>query len=1097
MRLLLYFGLLVSAVSIDSTVRADDDSKREFFEKKIRPVLVRYCYECHSTAASKVKGELLVDSRDSIRRGGETGPAVVPGKPSESLILSALRHESLEMPPDRKLPENIIADFETWIKTGASDPRDTPLDPEESAAATWDAVFQERLQFWSLQPVKHPQVPTVQHESWSASAIDRFIMARLESSGLQPAPRADRRTLVRRAAFAVTGLPPTQEMIDAYIADESSEDAAWSSLVSRLLDSPHFGERWARHWMDVVRYTDTYGYEWDMPAKGAWRYRDYLIRAFNTDVGFDQLVREQIAGDLLEEPRLNHELKINESLIGPMFFQMGEKRHGDSSEFNGIHQEMLDNKIDAFSKAFLATTVACARCHDHKLDPVAQKEYYALAGAFMSSRWLTNTVDLPERNAAAIAELKSLKSRMKPLLAQLWIEESGGIAEGLAERGGAWKPLLEQRLEKTPPIEDPLFVFTAVLKAEAERKDTGVAWAAVAAQYAQQSKDRREHNASNFNTVADFRDGVPEDWSVDGTGLTEITRCGDFVVSLSGDTAVTQLLAGGLYTNTLSPRLNGAVRTPWLSRFSGDHLSFEHSGGDFACRRTVIDNAFLTEKQQYLNNTAPSWVSMHTRSPDRHTYIEFATKTSNPNFPPRVGLGGACSEEQAADPRSWFGITRVVRHKSASTPQDELVRFDRLFSGEAPQSVQQAADRYATWFSSAIRAWASDSSTAEDVSVINWLLKNKGLTTSGLAEKQSAIATLVEEYRIAEKAVKNPHTVNGMADVDDGFDYRLNIRGDYDQLADPVPRGWLKSLAGEASTFTDAGSGRQQLAEQISRADNPLTARVYVNRVWHWLFGTGIVATPSDFGLLGDRPSHPELLDWLTSRFIDDGWSTKKLIHRILLSQVWQQSGAVSQQALSVDPRNRLLHHYATRRLEAEAIRDAILAVSGGLDAKLFGPVIDPYRANEDPKKRLFSGPVDGNGRRSIYTKITIMEAPKFLSLFNQPKPKIPTGHRDVSSTPSQSLALLNDPFVKGQSQIWSSRLVSSDYASPRERIAHMLSCAFAREPSPGEIDRWTAAIADLSTIHGVPADQVMQHAAVWTDVAHAVFNSKEFIYVR
>ncbi len=1094
MRLLLYCGLLASSALINSTKAADDD---EFFEKKIRPVLVRYCYECHSTAAAKLKGKLLLDSRDSIRRGGETGPAVVPGKPKASLILAALRHESFEMPPDRKLPDNIIADFETWIKTGARDPRDTPPDPEESAAATWDAIFQERLRFWSLQPVRDPQVPSVQGGPWSTNAIDRFIMARLDADGLHPATRADRRTLVRRAAFAVTGLPPDSEVVDAFIADKSPEKDAWAALVDQLLDSPHFGERWARHWMDVVRYTDTYGYEWDMPAKGAWQYRDYLIRAFNADVGFDQLVREQIAGDVLENPRLNHELHINESLIGPMFFQMGEKRHGDSSNFNGIHQEMLDNKIDAFSKAFLATTVACARCHDHKLDPVAQKEYYALAGAFMSSRWLTNTVDLPERNAAAIAELKSLKSRMKPLLAKLWLEDAAAFAQGLAERGGVWKPLIEQRQKKTSAVEDPLFAFTAVLKADAEQTDVSAAWTNVVAQYDQQRRERSEHNATHFTTVVDFRDGVPEDWSVDGTGLAEITRCGDFVVSLSGDTAVTQLLAGGLYTNTLSPRLNGAVRTPWLSRFSGDHLSFEHSGGDFACRRTVIDNAFLTEKQQYLNNAVPSWVSMSMGSPDRHTYMEFATKTSNPNFPPRVGLGGPCSEEQAADPKSWFGITRVVRHKSASTPKDELARFDRLFSGEAPQSVEQAAHRYAAWFRAAIEAWASDKSTPDDVQVMNWLLKNGALTSSGLTEKQPALTALVEDYRDAEKALKNPHTVNGMADVDDGFDYRLNVRGDYDQLADPVPRGWLKSLAGEGSTFTDDGSGRRQLVEQISRADNPLTARVYVNRVWHWLFGTGIVATPSDFGLLGDRPSHPELLDWLTSHFIDDGWSTKKLIRRVLLSQVWQQSGRVSPQALAADPRNRLLHHFATRRLEAEAIRDSMLAVSGGLDATLFGPVIDPHRSNEDPKKRLFSGPIDGNGRRSIYTKIAIMEAPKFLSLFNQPKPKIPTGRRDVSSTPSQSLALLNDPFVKGQSQVWSSRLVATDHDSPRVRITDMLTRAFAREPSPGEIDRWMEAVRDLSGLQGVADDQIMQHVATWADVAHAVFNSKEFIYVR
>ena len=325
------------------------------------------------------------------------------------------------MPPKEKLPNAVIADFVKWVEMGAPDPRDSPPNPNDSARQLWEIQYKERLGWWSLQPIVEPKVPSVQDTKWSDQPIDRFILAKLEDHDLRPAERTTKRTLARRLSFALTGLPPKLNEMQAFIDDEAPR--AYETLLDRLFDSPHFGERWARHWMDVVRYTDTYGYEWDMPAKGSWRYRDYLTRAFNSDVPFDQLVREQIAGDLLEEPRINTAERINESLIGPMFYQMGENRHGDSSEFNGIHQEMLDNKIDVFSKAFQAMTIACARCHDHKLDAIEQREYYALAGSFMSSRWVTNTVDLPERNAEVISDLKELKAKLQPLLADLWLED--------------------------------------------------------------------------------------------------------------------------------------------------------------------------------------------------------------------------------------------------------------------------------------------------------------------------------------------------------------------------------------------------------------------------------------------------------------------------------------------------------------------------------------------------------------------------------------------------------------------------------------------------------------------------------------------------
>ena len=1088
-----------SAADEPSPTAISDTARNELFEQKIRPLLVRHCYECHSGASNEVKGSLRLDYRDAVLKGGHSGPILMPGSPDESLLLSAIRHEGLEMPPGKKLTDAEIQDVEDWIRSGAFDPRDHPPDPKSIATETFEALYQDRRRWWSLQPpvvtappqMKWPQVDNdnagTENDN-AGTAIDSFILTQLLDRQLAPAQRADERTLIRRACFAVTGLPPSEEQLHSSLNDQTPQ--SWQRVVDQLLASPHLGERWARHWMDVVRYTDTYGYEWDMPAKGAWRYRDYLIRAFNNDVGFDQLVREQIAGDLLNSPRLNHELGINESLIGPMFFQMGEKRHGDSSEFNGIHQEMLDNKIDAFGKAFLATTISCARCHDHKLDAISQRDYYALGGLFMSARWITNTVDLPERNKAVREELKQLKQQLRSELAQRWqanlelltAESLNTLSKTVAER----------------PLEDPLRIWSQLQSAEAAGQGFETVWQTLQKTYRDESQRKITENAAHFATVVDFRDGVPKAWSSDGEGTREISPRGDFVVALSGEKAVDSILFGGLCTNSLSPRLNGALRTPWTKSFGPGHLSFEVAGGDFSAQRTVVDNAFLTEKQQYLANATPQWRLVDTLSSlDRNVYVEFATKTSNPNFPPRVGLGGACSEEQVADPRSWFQISRVVKHTAPFSPHDELTRMLPLLDGETPQSLNEAANRFRAVLQQSVVAWQEQHATDDHVRMLNWMLSAGVLQNSAdSTAPESSINRLILSYRELEQKLAEPTTVNGMADIDPPLDYRLNVRGDYDQLGDPVPHGAARFLL-DVCDANETRRTRLELAELVASPRNPLTARVYVNRVWHWLFGQGLARTPDDFGHVGDLPSHPELLDYLTHEFISSGWSTKQLIRSILLSQTWQQSQQSVDGAQDVDPTNRLLHHFPVQRLDAESLRDAMLFVSGRLESRLYGPTSNPYRLNEDDQKRLFSGPLDGLGRRSIYTKVTIMEPPRFLATFNQPAPKIPTGRRDITTTPAQSLTLLNDPFVAGQANYWASQLIQQSDTTIESRLQQMFVKALGREASSEELSRWSEAARDFASEEKIPEQEVLLSQSVWQTMAHAMFNTKEFLYVR
>lgn len=1107
---------LLALVSCAATAWPQPEAaSREFFENRIRPVLARNCLGCH--AGERPQGGLRLDFRGGWESGGKSGAAIVKGDPSRSLLLRVIRHDAgvSAMPlGGKKLDDAAISAFEQWIRAGAADPRDKPAGA--AVSKSWEETFRERSQWWSLRPVSKPAVPS----GTSASPVDRFLSAKIREKRLTPALPADRATLLRRLSFVLSGLPPASTEIDAFASDPSRE--AYSKQVDRLLGSVHFGEHWARHWMDAVRYSDTYGYEWDIPAKGSWRYRDYLIRAFNGDVAYDQLVREQIAGDLLPRPRVNAKERINESAIGPMFFQMGEKRHGDSLQFNGIHQEMLNNKIDAFSKAFFAMTVACARCHDHRLDAISQRDYYALGGVFMSSRWVTNTVDLPGRNQTVIAELRAMKPRIREsvsgewrravaeiprymLAAQACLRGDPGeekLAEGLdPARLEAWKKALGVDHGTTPPFESPVRPWSEAARSRAS-------WREIANSYASEMDKRRKANAEGFTTIADFRSGsAPADWPRDGAGLRDgFTRSGEFAVGTSGDRAIAMIFPAGLFTNTVSPRLNGAIRSPFTNLLGKANLSLELAGGDLAAQRLVVDNAFLTERQKSLDTLSPSWTRVAARAREKgdraqtpleeaemRVYVEVATKASNPNFPPRVGLAGKDSEKRIHEPQSWFGITRVVAHDGEQPPADELARFESLLRGDAA-SLDAVAAEYARWFGEAVDAFARDAASDDHARVLNWMIERRLLPNEPDA--------LVARYREVEKRIAEPWTVNGMADIDPGRDYRLNQRGVHEDLGAAVPRGFVEVLSKSgAGAVAEAGSGRLHLASLAASPDNPLTARVWVNRVWHWIFGTGIVATTDDFGHLGELPSHPELLDYLAAEFVANGWSTKRLIRELVMSEAFQRSSVASAEEREADPLGRLLSHYPVRRLEAESIRDSMLAVSGRLDRAPYGEPVNPPRSNEDPAKRLFSGPLDGNGRRSIYTKMTIMEPPKFLAAFNQPAPKIPAGRRDQTNVPAQALALLNDPFALAQAEFWARQLVAEAHSTPEQRIEEMFRRAFGRVPTGVEIERWTKAARDFSGLYhdapGALRTDMMKSLAVWKDMAHAIFNSKEFLYVR
>lgn len=1080
--------------------------KVEFFETRIRPLLVKHCYECHSSAASEIKGGLKLDYREGVLKGGDSGAAIVPGKPDDSLLLDALRFGSLEMPPAGKLPDGVIADIEQWIRDGAADPRDRPPTAEESAAESWKLQLAERSHWWSLQPPRIVSPPEVTDADWSQEPVDRFIRASLDQSGLSPARPAEPEVLLRRLAFVLTGLPPEAEQVGtfprAYALDS---DRALSAAVDQLLSSPHFGERIARHWMDVVRYTDTYGYEWDISAKGSWEYRDYLIRAFNNDVGFDQLIREQVAGDLLDSPRINREDGLNESMIGPMFYHMGEHRHGSSLAFNGIHQDMVNNKIDAFSKAFLAMTVACARCHDHKLDAISQADYYALAGVFMTPRWTARSIDAPGKHDAQVAQLKQLRSEIRSQLAETWTSHGGPLASGADLLTWATENRTDLKAAGLDNVAWPLtrLLPEASANASGPRSDESGSdtWSQLAMEWKSTRSARLKANES-FETLTDFTEpGFPAGWVTEGDGIRHgYVTAGTPRISLEGEQLVSEVLDSGYHTHALSPKLPGAVRLPAPELFPRARVTMRMAGGQWSGRRDIPQNAFLNEGPVFFDPAAaPAWTGIAkaglTNGVTR-VLTEVSTSSLNSNFPPRTGVARSGkvtlpNNDEGHDKRSWFSVTGIVTNDGGGGPAATLNEFTSLYEGEEPASTEQCWQRLRDWLVGAIDRWTAGESEPGDVKLVNWLLVKK-LVPNDVGSVPNS-ADLLNRYREIEATIAFPRTANSMDErAVRPVDYRLNPRGDVYQQGPAIRRDFLEVFHGKHGVDTASGSGRLELARYLSSRENPQTARVFVNRIWQWVFGTGIVATPSDFGKLGDHPSHPELLDWLAIQFMEEGWSTQKLVRRLVLSQTFRQSGDTSQTGLDRDPRNRLLHHYPLRRLEAEAIRDSLLAVSGTLDAKLYGRPINPPRGVEDAKKRLFSGPLDSHGRRSLYIEMSIMEPPKFLVGFNLPDMKLPTGRRDETNVPAQALLMLNDPFVILQSERWADELVADDSADSKRRIQRMFMKALGRSPDQAELERWTSAVGSFAQ-----SDDVMTDQAAWAELAHTLFNTKEFIYYR
>ncbi|MAT13968.1 MAG: hypothetical protein CMJ46_01710 [Planctomyces sp.] len=1006
----------------------------EFFETHIRPVLVDRCYVCHESG--NAEGGLQLDYRQAVQKGGDSGALFNFKEPAQSLLVKVLKHEveGLEMPQgEDQLDDETIAHFVSWIKMGAPDPREAPTGAA-SPVSPWENTFKERQQWWSFQPVTAPVVPEL-NGAVSDHPIDRFIQQKLEEQDLAAASPADQRTLIRRLSLVLTGLPPTPEEIDYFLADESPD--AYERLVDGYLNSKRFGERWARHWMDWVRYTDTHGSEGDPPIPYAYRYRDYLIRAINADIPYDQLVREHIAGDLLPDPRTNAELGINESAIGTAHWRM--VFHGFAPT-DALEEKVrfTDDQINVYSKAFLGLTVSCARCHNHKFDAISQADFYALYGILDSTRPATIDINTPEFQQHYQPELTKLKSELKTELVTLWQSEVESIAERLET--------LDLSTINTNDRRELLHVWKQ-LAPHTDKTDFDTAWNIVEVGYRSEQNHIQRHEDRDYYRRWKFADtGDYHAWHRDGNGLAaHPSPPGEFAVTSAGEKIITGIQPAGVYSNRLSEKHRGVLSSP---RF---HLDQKY---DIYFRTVGDQNALNRYAVQHYPRSGTVY-PVHRMNKGEWHWSKFAVDYWTGDD---IHLEVTTAEDQpiltTGNERSWFGLREVVvvEQGTEAPPAYDLEYLQPIFAALNGQPLNSSADvarAIQTAAESAVTSWQEDKLTDAQAFFLDHLLDAKLLSNTPQNER---LKQLLTEYRDLEQQVPTPTRVPGLLETD-VVNQPLMVRGNHKQLNEEVPRRFLDAV--DASPYDDNDSGRLELAEDTVRADNPFTSRVIVNRLWHYVFGAGLVRTPDNFGQLGEQPTHPELLDFLATRFVNDGWSMKKMIRLMVTSDTFKRAATPSEMALELDPENHFWSHAMLRRLEAEAIRDTILAVSGQLDLSMFGP---GYKPNQSETKR------------SVYGLIKRNDLDSFLATFDAPTPFATKGNRDVTNVPGQSLTMLNDPFVIESAKKWI-RMIEEEYPDlPAEkRIDLMFEQALGRPPTDLEKTR------SLSFLNAIQSDYQSQ----------------------
>jgi Protein of unknown function (DUF1553)/Protein of unknown function (DUF1549)/Planctomycete cytochrome C len=890
----------------------------EFFEAKIRPLFVTRCYECHSS--KDPNGGLALDSREGLLKGGESGVAIIASDPDSSRLVNAIRYQNrdLQMPPKSPLAPDEVAAIEKWIAMGAPDPRTEGV--VETIPGPLGMSIEEGRKFWALQPIADPPLPSIREQSWVKSPIDAFVLSRLEGRELSPSPAADKRTLLRRITFDLVGLPPTPQEMRDFLKDNSP--GALETVIDRLLASPHYGVRWGRHWLDVARYADSNGLDENLAFGNAWRYRDYVVEAFNTDKPFDRFVIEQLAGDLL--PDSNQETKTATG-----FLALGAKVLAEPDK-DKLEMDTIDEQLDTLGKTFMGMTLGCVRCHDHKFDPLKQTDYYGLAAIFKSTKSFGDT------KQGAIKH---------------WYEHSFDT---------------EAELAKQKEIDD-----------------------AIAA---------KKKKVTEFKNEANVK---------------------------------LRTQARALATEYLTAAIEFDSQAPF-------------SQVELIAKRYGLEPRILQPCRMYL---------------DSNREKAFFQKWHE------LAAAGDRSEIE-----QHYRVLFMEMEKTLAAVKKENPKTEKL------DDPDLEAARSALYDNAGFLALPAKPEVVYDAATLQ------------------EYDRLMEETRLMESNAPDGTTVMGVREGTVLTSLPIHIRGSHRNLGASVERCFPRVMQSEDETIAlpEKQSGRLELARWMASEQHPLTARVYVNRVWRWHFGSGLVNSTENFGSLGDRPSHPELLDWLAKRFIESGWSTKALHRLILSSSTYQQGSQVNEGYSEIDSENRLLWKFNLQRLEAEAIRDSVLFVAGRLDPMLGGKTI-PLRN----KQMVFDHTsVDHTRydslRRAMYLPVIRNNLYSMFEQFDFPDPTMPSGNRHATTVAPQALLLLNSDLILESADAMAQQLLQ-DQSQDSKRVVLAYVRGLSRRPTKVEVQGGLEFVKRMKSVRA-SADKELQ---AWSLFCQSLFASNEFIYLR
>ncbi|MCE9605193.1 MAG: PSD1 and planctomycete cytochrome C domain-containing protein [Planctomycetia bacterium] len=1017
---------------------APQDAGLAFFEQKIRPVLVEHCYSCHSQAAKtqkKLQAELFLDSQEGMLYGGESGPTIVKGKSAESLLIKALLYDGFEMPPTGKLPAGVVDDFKKWVDMGAPDPR---VGNATAVPAKRVIDVAAGRKFWSFQPLHTAAPPEVKDAAWGRTPIDRFVRAAQEQQGIVPNGPTSPETLVRRAYYDLIGLPPSPEEVALFLNDKSPD--AYAKLLDRLLASPRYGERWGRHWLDVARYAESGGYEFDGFRPGAYHYRDWVIRALNDDLPYDEFVRMQIAGDKLKPGDYQAVSAAGFFVAGPYPGQITSKT------VERFRYDQLDDMLMTMGGSMLGLTLGCVRCHDHKYDPIPATDYYALAASLERTAQGTSALD-PDV-AASRQALVNYEQQRKTLDAAL-----AKFAESeLPARFTKWQ---QQELPKL--TEEPRWQVLAPL------------------------------STSSGDTWLTMHDG----------GLVATTAGGRIKQS---DIYV---VATETYQEKLTALRLDALTDKALPK-KGPGLAGD---GSFA----LADFKVTARPLDPTNKTAPIVLKLKAVQAAHEAKMALLAaavdQDANTNWKGEAGGRDNSGVFEIEGGLPGFpggtGLTFELKFAGAGLGRFRIAMSTEpnpaTWAGEiAPQNLGEIR---------AIVAAGKNQLTAPlRTPMVRWFARYDDTAQKAYAALEThlrqpprvqlvdiytAVAGGQDVYLLRRGEVDNkqgraaPGFIQVLATADDGNAHWLAKPADAKALAVKTPA---------AKTPVDP---RLALAEWITDAKlgaGQLLARVIVNRLWKHHFGEGLVGTPNDFGAQGERPSHPELLDWLAGELIRGGWKLKPLHKLMMTSAAYMQDGIVAETNRKLDPENRLLWHRRPQRLEAEILRDALLAVGGALDVKMYGPSV-----------------LDDSLRRSVYLRVKRSELIPLMTMFDAPEPTQSIGERANTTVPTQALTLMNSPFVRKMAEglarrvntpaplpsgvTTSSATVTSATASTVEAaIVRAYEIALCRKPMPHELTQMREFVLAQAAALGGASPANVERAL--TEMCQVMLCVNEFVYV-